>query len=294
MRALFENKRLIVVFAALALGALTLLAIGLNDVPFRDAERFGRREAQPVAELPVKQVPNVMLDIPIWKQIVVWVLASLLLVLVGFLLSPRWRKRLLLLMLRVGFTVWAIYFLFTRYGKELFGFTQLAEGAEPPGEIPEAPVPVFTPPQVSPAFAYLISFGFAIIWLVILWTLYRGWLRYMAQTNPRKPLDEIARIARTSLDDLSSGRNSTDVIINCYLQMSDVVSVKRQLRRSDAMTPHEFSLRLEQAGLPSEAVIRLTRLFETVRYGDRKSSPKENREAVNCLETILNHCGEPV
>jgi hypothetical protein len=76
--------------------------------------------------------------------------------------------------------------------------------------------------------------------------------------------------------------------------MSDVVSNKRHLHRAIAMTPHEFALRLEQAGLPGDAVSRLTRLFEAVRYGDRKSSPKDVNEAVNCLTTILHYCGEPV
>jgi len=95
-----------------------------------------------------------------------------------------------------------------------------------------------------------------------------------------------------SLDDLSSGRNSSEVIINCYLRMSDVVSNKRQLHRAAATTPHEFALRLEQAGLPGDAVKRLTRLFEGARYGDRKSGPKDVNEAVSCLQTILHYCGE--
>ena len=93
----------------------------------------------------------------------------------------------------------------------------------------------------------------------MLWALYRGW-RDTSSDNTKKPLEEIAKIARSSLDDLSSGRNSSDVIINCYLRMSDVVSSRRQLQREIAMTPHEFALRLEQAGLPGDAVTRLTRL----------------------------------
>jgi hypothetical protein len=149
------------------------------------------------------------------------------------------------------------------------------------------------PSEISPTFSYLISFGVALLLLVILWVLYRGWQRYIALSN-KKPLEEIARIARSSLKDLSSGRDSSDVIINCYLRMSDIVSNKRHLHRSIAMTPHEFALRLEQAGQPADAVSRLTRLFEGVRYGDRKSSAQDVREAVSCLTTILHYCGEPV
>jgi hypothetical protein len=152
---------------------------------------------------------------------------------------------------------------------------------------------VFEPSQISPTFSYLISFGFVLLWLAVLWGLYRGWKRYQS-FNTKKPLDEIAKIARSSLDDLSSGRNSSDVIINCYLRMSDVVSNRRQLQREIAMTPHEFAVRLEQAGLPGDAVSRLTRLFEGVRYGDRRSGPRDVNEAVSCLKTILHYCGEAV
>ena len=76
--------------------------------------------------------------------------------------------------------------------------------------------------------------------------------------------------------------------------MGDVVSSKRHLQREIAMTPREFASRLEQAGLPGEAVAQLTRLFEGVRYGDRKSAPRDVNEAVRCLQTILHYCGEPV
>jgi hypothetical protein len=105
-------------------------------------------------------------------------------------------------------------------------------------------------------------------------------------------LKKIAQIARSSIDDLAAGRESTDVIMNCYYRMSDVVSDKRKLERSASMTPGEFAARLEKAGLPSQAVHRLTRLFEGVRYGLRRSGPVEVREAVASLNAILAHCEE--
>lgn len=291
MRSLLENKRLIVLLAVLALGALTVLAISLNEVPFREAERFGREEAEEI-EFTTVNVSQVWAEIPIWKQLFFWFLVSLLVALIGLLLSPEMRKRMLVIFIRVAVTFWALYILFTRYGDRLLLPQFSGSNGDPQGGA-TSPMPVFEPPQVSPTFSYLISFVVALLWLAVIWGLYRGWQRYLLLNNP-KPLDEIARIARSSLDDLSSGRNSSDVIINCYLRMGDVVSNKRQLRREAAMTPREFAARLEQAGLPGEAVTRLTRLFEGVRYGDRKSGPKDVNEAVSCLETILHYCGEPV
>jgi hypothetical protein len=292
MRSFFENKRLVLLLAVLALGALTVLAISLNQIPFHEAQQFGREESEQI-QLSAEQVSMIWAEVPIWKQLVLWTLLLLMIVLIGLLLSPEARKRMFIMLLRMAFTAWVIYFLARNYGDLFLNFDLRGAPADQQGAGSTAPIPVFEPPQISPTFTYLISFGFALLWLVVLWGLYRGWNKYRRR-HAEKPLDEIARIARSSLDDLASGRNSSDVIINCYLRMSDVVSSRRQLYREIAMTPNEFALRLERAGLPADAVTRLTRLFEAVRYGDRKSAPKDITEAVNCLKTILQYCGEPV
>jgi hypothetical protein len=292
MRSLFENKRLVLVLAVLALGALTVLATGLNHVPFREGQHFGQRETAEFRSS-AEEMGQIWVEVPIWKQVLLWSMLGLMVVLIGLLLSPEARKRLLIMFIRFVFTFWAIYFLLKNYGDQFFDFNFGEGAAAQAGPDPSAQIPVFEPSQISPTFSYLISFGFVLLWLAVLWGLYRGWKRYQS-FNTKKPLDEIAKIARSSLDDLSSGRNSSDVIINCYLRMSDVVSNRRQLQREIAMTPHEFAVRLEQAGLPGDAVSRLTRLFEGVRYGDRRSGPRDVNEAVSCLKTILHYCGEAV
>ena len=289
MRSFFENKRLVLLLAALALGALTVLAISLNGVPFREGQNFAQQLKVEAPVLP-DTIDQDWGAIPLWKQLLVWFLAGLMLVLIGFLLSPEMRKRLIRIFIRTALMFWAIYFLIKR---GILNPTLFKGGEAPASQVSAAPMPVFEPPHVSPTFSYLISFAVALIWLVIIWLLYRGWKRYLS-LNAKKPLGDIAKIARSSLNDLSSGRNSSDVIINCYLRMSDVVSDKRNLHRNAAMTPHEFALHLEQAGLPADAVTKLTRLFESVRYGTRRSGPQEINEAVSCLKTILHYCGEPV
>ena len=292
MRSLFQHKLWIILLATLALGALTVLAVSLDEISFGEAQRFRQEEATPLPPVLEASLVDRWEAIPIWKHVVVWSLVAAMIVLVALLLSPEMRKRLFKLLIRFAVTVFAIYYLFTNYGETLFGFQTFdGAGVDSAADIP--PMPVFEPPQVSPMFSYLISFACALIWIAIMWGLYRGWKRYTAM-NSRKPLDDIAHITRSSLRDLSSGRDSSDVIINCYLRMSDVVADKRRLQREVAMTPQEFALRLERAGLPGDAVRRLTGLFEIVRYGDRKSAPKDVTEAVTCLNTILHYCGEPI
>jgi hypothetical protein len=293
MRAFFQRKVWVILLAAIALGSLTVLSVSLDEISFSEAERFRPAEATPLPPVDDATLADAWGDVPIWKQILVWGLLSFIVILVGLLLSPELRKRIFLLLIRAGFAVFAIYYLFMNYGETLFGLQTFGRAGDDPSLANAQPMPEFQPPEVSPVLSYVVSFACALIWVAILWGLYQGWKRYTAM-NSNKPLEEIARIARSSLNDLTSGRDSSDVIINCYLRMSDVVADKRKLQREAAMTPQEFALRLERAGLPGDAVRKLTGLFEVVRYGDRKTAPKDVTEAVSCLNTILHYCGEPV
>jgi len=135
----------------------------------------------------------------------------------------------------------------------------------------------------------LVSFTVAVLLILLAWKMNSIWREL---NTPASPMQKIARIARSSLRDLSSGQDSSDVIMNCYYRMSDVISDKRNIERKASMTPHEFAVRLEQAGLPADAVKRLTRLFESVRHGGHRSDPQAVNEAVTCLTTILQYCGE--
>ena len=294
MRSFFQKKLWIISLATLALVALTLLALSLDEVPFKEAQRYAQEEPAPLPPISIDEVVNLWISVPLWKQILLWSLIAVMVILLGLLLSPEMRKRLLRMLVRMVITFFGVWYLLKNYGLELFGLQAFGGSPVEAGQPTDAaPMPEFVPPQISPAFSYLISFAFALLWIVIVWGLYQGWKKYVALTAT-KPLGEIGRIARSSLHDLSSGRDSSDVIINCYLRMSDVVADKRKLHREIAMTPQEFAARLERAGLPGDAVRRLTRLFETVRYGDRKSAPKDVNEAVTCLNTILHYCGETI
>jgi hypothetical protein len=296
MSNFFQKKVWVILLATLALGALTVLAVSLDNVSFREAQRFSR---EPVKLFPFFDSTNgdselTLVSVPLWKQVLLWGLVGIMVLLAGLLLSPESRKRLFTIFLRVSLAALAMYFLVMNYPESLRGLFDWEQlGGDPASASGAPPMPEFQPPHVTPVFSYLVSFLCALAWIAIMWALYQGWKRYTA-INSNKPLTDIAQIARSSLDDLSRGRDSSDVIINCYLRMGDVVADKRRLHREAAMTPQEFAVRLERAGLPGDAVRRLTGLFEMVRYGDRKSAPRDVTEAVNCLNAILRSCGETV
>lgn len=294
MRPFFEHKRWVVFLSLLGLGALILLSVGLREIPFREAQSFGRNQIRDFRYIPVNVIRSII-EVPFWMQLTVWGIFILMFVLLGLLMTPEWRKRLIRIVIRVAVTYWALFILITRYRDMLvgMGISPAVQNGNTASSSNSTAPPVFASPETISLLSYLVSFALVVLLLYVSWRAYGYW-KEISASDSELPLKKIARIARSSIDDLSAGRNSTDVIINCYFRMSDVIANKHKIHRRDAMTPAEFAVQLQNAGLPAEAVQRLTRLFEKVRYGNRRTEPKDVDEAVTCLTTILQYCGEPV
>lgn len=295
MRSLLEKKPWVVLLSILALGALTVLSVSMGNVSFGGSQPIGREEAEPLG-LPFQLEPGPAGEESPPTQVALWVALIVLISLISVLLSPEARRRLFRFLVRTAVIVWALSILFEQ-NPGIFGFLDLALKAnlselDNPGANAGVPPPVFTPPRETPVLSYVVSLLVVLGVIFAAWRAYRAW-QAMNQ-RPAMPLQELARIARSSLRDLSDGRETSDVIMNCYFRMGDVVADKRNLQRGAGMTPAEFAARLEEAGLPGDAVRRLTRLFEGVRYGERKAGPEEVNEAVACLTSILQYCEEPV
>ena len=294
MRAFFANKIWIVFASVIALFALTALAAGLGNVSFREGQAFGRKEAEVSISPPIDIVQTAS-EIPAQTMLTVLSLMVMAFLLISLLISPEARKQLIRFVIRAGLTILALYILLTRYPNTLsqFRINRLPFGDAGLPETASAPVPIFTPPQSVSSVAYLVSFAIAGLTVFVLWRISVAW-REANPVDSESSKKRIARIARSSLADLSSGRESTDVIMNCYYRMSDAVSARRNLKRGASVTPGEFASRLETAGLPSDSVRTLTRLFESVRYGGHRSDSQMVNEAVACLTSILQFCGETV
>lgn len=291
LRRLFSQKWVILVLSLVAVTMMVLLAAGLHDVQFEPGRSLRPAETERF-EITIEKTVQEVSDVPIWKQVVFWILIVSLVVLVTSMLSPELRKWVLRTIIGTASTVFMLLYLAREGTLNLFNLSgdlggDAAAGA---GDLP--PITPFTPPEVSPWMTYLISIGVVLVLLFLTWKLSNWWRRFNHTRSGSGSLDDLAAIARSSLDDLASGQDWDDVIVGCYARMSDAVSRKRGLFRTQAMTPAEFARRLEKAGLPGDAVGRLTRLFEAVRYGGRKSSQNEINEAVSCLTAILHYCGE--
>lgn len=294
MRSFFEKKITLAVLSILAIAAITLLVSGLSEVDFRAGLPLPDTGVPRLSE-PVTRLMQELADVPMDTQLLAWVLAFLVVFLIGMFLSPELRRWLITNTLRFIALLWALTFISQRYAEVLSKGEDVTVGPGGavtviPEEVP--PPPVFVPPGISPWLILLVSvimvvaFVFGARWVV------RTLRRRQDIIAARPPLARLAAIARESLDRLQSGSRWEDVIVESYIRMSEVVGQRRGLMRQDDMTPHEFAVRLEMAGLPSRAVHDLTHLFEKVRYGASKSTPEDVREAEASLAAILRYVGD--
>lgn len=153
----------------------------------------------------------------------------------------------------------------------------------PPGT--GEPLPPLAPPSDTIVMAISVVLVLILIGLAV-------WLgrRFLFHEPP--PLTQIANEADRARRDLSRGGLVEDVVIRCYRQMSRIVAQAREIKRSQATTPHEFEESLAKAGLPMAPLHELTRLFEDVRYGGLAPGPAERQAALTSLEAIAAACRE--
>ena len=285
-----DGKRWVLALCIVIVVAVAVLSSSLHDVHFQP----GRSIAVDVPSGPA--TPLALTELvskpPLWKVLLFWLAFVINLILFFYLIPRELRKRILRQIISLALGSLALlmalrYRLIQLPALQSDPVTQT--NGSPAGTGASGSSPIFQPPQVTPWLTFLISFAVLCAVLLSLWLAYRWWVR----SNSRKfsELDAIGAIAKASLDELASGHEWGDVIIRSYARMSETVSVRRGLQRSRATTPREFAERLEQAGLPAYAVERLTRLFESVRYGARASSQSDVNEAVACLNSILQACG---
>ncbi len=256
-----SRRRWILLVCFIMLAIVAVLASSLRDVHFKPGKSIA--PDAPAASPLTISVSQAITEIPLWKILVFWLAIVINIVLFFWLLPPEIRKRILRQLLTVAMGA-LILVIALRYRIIQLPFLQ-TQPAENTGQTvsatgPHSGIPQFHAPQMSAWTIYLVSLGVLFILLLLAWATMRWWLRF--RTHRHSSLDDIAGIAHSSLDDLAAGRDWGDVIIQSYVRMSAVIGANRGLHRAQAMTPREFASRLERAGLPADAVRRLTNLFE--------------------------------
>lgn len=151
------------------------------------------------------------------------------------------------------------------------------------GELPSEPRPIPPAIVVDPP-------GWLVAGLTLLFTtlgLGVGW--WLWSRRPQRQVssrEQIALQARAAVQAISSGRELKDTVMHCYRQMTRIMAEQQNLHRAKGMTPREFEQYLADSGLADAHIRRLTRLFESVRYGAGPPDDVAEQEAVACLQAI--------
>jgi len=151
-------------------------------------------------------------------------------------------------------------------------------------ETPPVPSAVAEPPQW---LVIVVTLAIVAAVLGVAWML---WQR--RQQNIRQdPTELLAREARQAAKTLEAGSDLKDTVLRCYRDMSRVLGDSQNIHRQKAVTPREFEMQLADVGVSNDHIQRLTRLFESVRYGGNTATEREKREAVDCLNAIARAYG---
>jgi hypothetical protein len=182
-------------------------------------------------------------------------------------------------------TVWWI-----SQGNQNINVTQLVTEIPTSGSAQATPLPSqepesesnFLPQRINPWISFGVTFSLLLSIIIFVW------FRLRNQDHRQVTLSNIAGIAEQAAEDLQSGRDYGDVVINCYADMMVELKYQRNIQRRGDLTPAEFVEVLNHTGVPFDPVHRLTTIFEGVRYGGKETSKKQIEEAAGCMGEIVS------
>jgi hypothetical protein len=265
-----------------AVVALLLLASSLSELRFRPGRFYDLSALLPAMDgtgVALSRDPGAL---GFWQTLLSRVSLVLLVCLViGLIFSRKLRRELL----RRVISILIVLILFYQLLNVLRGNPAQEQG------FPAAandPLPPLLGGESLPAFVanptpWLIALVSAALLALLLGGIWFFWRRLHTR---EAPLARLADEAQVALADLQSGSDLKDVVLRCYMQMSQILSEQRGITRPRDMTPREFARQLAAVGLRDEHIGQLTRLFERVRYGARQAGEREEREAITCLTAI--------
>lgn len=131
---------------------------------------------------------------------------------------------------------------------------------------------------------FFVTTAVAAIGVFLLFRFYRAW---KDRSRRLSTLQDLALQAQIAAEQIEHGVDLQDIVIRCYREMKLIVSRVTGVKDSAAITPREFTSLLYNAGIEDEHIVKLTALFEEVRYGGKESSVRR-RDALACLNALAS------
>ncbi len=278
------DKRKALGFLVLALVMTLLIGSGLPRLKFEPGLPLPSIEGGAVVALSADETPDVQVPIPTLLFIVLLTIAAVYLSVLAYhmIRVAHWKelrvnwKQLLSEFARL------VFYLLITFGVVFLVLVFLPKSVGPRSTVPlpePRPLPRSPLGPVPPLLVWLVGVGlFLAVVLLGMWML-------RAQRSAAPELWELE--AEQARQNLLAGGDLKDVILQCYLRMSQALQQERGIERGASVTVGEFERLLADKGLPREAVHQLTLLFQAVRYGHWQPSSSEEQKALGSLEAIL-------
>ena len=279
----------------LALVALIILAAGIPELKLLPGTIFYTEDTKeqdnytPPATFPIKVDENTPSPSLV---VLILILIPILISIILMIIFPKMRKQVLRNLIFIATWGLAIFMLYRRNVFDLIPsekFTAVDITNERKiVELPfftHAPLPD-TNRDASTSVAFVVGFFIILFLLILVYLFYR---RSKDIREDGEELDFIAIKAQNALNEINSGADLHNTILNCYIEMSEILANEKGIRRKFWMTPREFEQRLVSTGLPIQSVQTLTELFESVRYGGQTPDSVQETQAVESLEAIVEY-----
>jgi hypothetical protein len=274
-----DAKRMTLALFILAVAAVVLTAAAIPRMEFQPGiplPDMGFSEAEPTPEY----IPVITISFGTLIKMILGVILLAAAVYAAFKLRNMisWREILVPVFSIALAALIGLALLLSLQGVKI-DFQPLAPETLPPEIAIEGP-PLG---PVSPNLIWMVWIGLA-AGLILLGARILFWTAGRSRAE-----DAVAREAERAIRALHTGSDIQNVIVRCYLQMSQALQKERGIKLEATMTARDFEHLLEARGIPHAPVHQLTRLFEAARYGRRSSGPEEEREALDCLNAIVQH-----
>jgi hypothetical protein len=181
----------------------------------------------------------------------------------------------------LGIAVVALFILMV-----LFGLTHVGISFEPsaPEIFPTAIAIQAPPPGPMPSGLLWLVWGGLAAGMVLLGIWF---IRYRSRKN--LAIDPFELAAQQAMDAMQSHLDIMDIIVRCYVQMSEALQTEQGIAFKETMTVQDFERLLKARGFPAVPVHQLSGLFENARYGHRQPGPGDEQKAFDCLNAIVQY-----
>lgn len=144
--------------------------------------------------------------------------------------------------------------------------------------------------QIPPVLVYIASVAvISLLFAVVLHLLARR--RSAPDRDPG--LLHLANQAGQALAALDAGNLTwPDAISECYAAMQCLAASASGISRPLAMTPREYAVTVVRMGIPEDAAMTITMLYEAVHYGERPPSDQAVQTARTALASLAAVCPE--